>query len=119
MRQSFFSLLPSSVHALVDNFSVLALCQARVTEVNKTDTELASHSYKPLLKVGWDLPHSSSVLQIPQAGGRAGCTARRVSSQETTLRRSELGPMILPPHPTCLPGAWPCGGSPICGVYVG
>lgn len=45
---------------------------------------------------------SSSLPQIPLAGGRADSTARKVSSQETMWRRSDYPPTSLP---ACPPGS--------------
>ncbi|KAB0390766.1 hypothetical protein E2I00_000392, partial [Balaenoptera physalus] len=44
-------------------------------------------------------------VRIPQAGGKAGCMARRAFSQETMWRRSERDRGLGSCHPTCLPGS--------------
>ena len=49
--------------------------------------------------------------QMPRAGGKAGCMARRASSQETTWRRSERGPGFASCLPACQ-GARPCQRGP-------
>lgn len=53
---------------------------------------------KGFLRGGLGATSHSSLPQIPQAGGKAGCMARRASSQETTWRRSEWEPRILSSH---------------------
>lgn len=61
-------------------------------------------SMKAFSGASWD-GIISSLPQIRQAGGKAGCMARRASFLETMWRRSEWGGHLGPCPPTCPPGS--------------